>query len=112
MEWQQKDELEQIRRELEDIRDAIEDVEGAVEMSGNDSLIRGELTQRVRDIIESRSEVSLQELRSLTGYSRMDLAGVLRRLESANEVVLDSEDGRLSSPNAEATIRVTEESSN
>ena len=80
-------------------------------MSGNDSLIRGELTQRVRDIIESRSEVSLQELRSLTGYSQMELGGVLRRLESADEVVIDSENKRLSLPNTEATIRVTEESS-
>lgn len=112
MEWQQKDELEQIRRELEDIGDAVEDVESAVEMSGNDSLIRGELTQQVRDIIESRSEVSLQELRKLTGFSRMDLSGVLRRLEEADEVAIDSEVGRLSLRNAEATIRVEGESSN
>ena len=111
MERQRKDELEQIRRELEDIGDAIGDVEGAVEMSGNDSLIRGELTQRVRDIIESRSKVSLQELRSLTGYSRMDLGGVLHRLEGTDEIVIESESGRLSLPNAEATIRADEPSS-
>jgi hypothetical protein len=105
IEWQDKDEMKEIRKKLEDIEGAIEDVSKEIELGGHDSLIRGEMTEKVHDIAESRLEVSLQEMRNLTGFSLRQLDPILRRLENTDEIEIEPEQSRYLEADAEVTIR-------
>ena len=76
-----------------------------IELGGHDSLIRGEMTKKAHDIAESRLEVSLQEMRNLTGFSLRQLDPILRRLENTDEIEIEPEQSRYFEADAEVTIR-------
>lgn len=102
----EKDETKEMRKELEKIRKSLKKVGKEIELDGNDGLIRAKMTEEVLDIVESNSEVSVQELHDLTGFSRWDLDGILRRLENADKIEIESDTERLSLPGAgDTTIR-------
>jgi|AntDeeMetagen134_2_1112570.scaffolds.fasta_scaffold00635_6 heme/copper-type cytochrome/quinol oxidase subunit 2 len=102
----EKDERKEMRKELKKIRKSLKKVGKEIELDGNDGLIRAKMSEEVLDTVEANSEVSVQELHDLTGFSRGDLNGILRRLENANKIDIESEYERLSHPEAgDATIR-------
>lgn len=96
VEWQDKDELREIRKNIDDLEGEIKKVRKSIQLDGGTSLIRGQMNEIVRSAIRSRGAITVEELRNATGLKMVDLQNTLHRLREAGDIEIgdDSESRR------------------